>query len=357
MFKALSILILGLLPIISSCMKQVDLSYCDYFEEDGELLEGLVDKGATYKDKNTHGMVCFEDEENNVMLIPVKNGVVDGTLSLYSQGSIVYTGQYVKGKKHGEAIEYFEKESPESYDPFSSDSYSLEDFETYIVNSITGNNDTDNTTTENIKAKYNYENDKLNGLYTEYYENGIVKSILTYKNNQRHGDGYLNHTNGRINIYYNFVNDKFDGKFIIADDKGKITRTLNFKQDILFGIQKEFYANGKLRAEFYMINDHQLKYSKLYNIDGSLNVYENYTYKNDKTYIKQTVYNRLGKLWAKVDMVDNKITSGVCANGRKWNEVEKENWTNGAFVACGKEENKYKTDKTYVIYPFLKKIK
>lgn len=146
---------------------------------------------------------------------------------------------------------------------------------------------------DTLKPKCDYYTDNITKLFTEKYEQdvtGIVcdsqdkKSFIQIKNGLAHGNSKL---------YYN---------------GGVLFSEANFKNDKLEGIGKEYYESGALKSED--------------------------NYKNGKLEGISKVYNENGKLSATITYKNDKAVSGICANGKKWNNAELSNWENGLKVSC-----------------------
>jgi antitoxin component YwqK of YwqJK toxin-antitoxin module len=61
-----------------------------------------------------------------------------------------------------------------------------------------------------ISHKCNYHNDKLDGEYIEYYENGNIKIKTYYYYNKLHGEYIEYYENGNIYLKTNYIYGKIE---------------------------------------------------------------------------------------------------------------------------------------------------
>lgn len=135
-----------------------------------------------------------------------------------------------------------------------------------------------------LRSEGSFQNGKLEGIKKNYYESGALKSETNYKNGKQEGITKTYYESGALKAEENYKNDKKEGIKKIYYESGALQAEVNFKNDKLEGIAKMYYESGKLWATI--------------------------TYKNDKA------------------------VSGICANGKKWNNAELSNWENGLNVNC-----------------------
>ena len=107
----------------------------------------------------------------------------------------------------------------------------------------------------------------------------------------------------------------------------------NFQNGKLEGIYKEYYESGALEAEGNFKNGKLEGILKEYDENGNLT--QQTTFKNGLREGQMKSYNSYGKFWATITYKNDKAVSGICANGKKWNNAELSNWENGLKVSCG----------------------
>ena len=91
---------------------------------------------------------------------------------------------------------------------------------------------------EQIHTIFTKINNKIHGVYKEYYENGILK----LESNCNNGEG--------------------DGKFISYHNNGSLFREKFYNKDGVAETIKEFYSNGNVRLEINIANQHHIFYAK-----------------------------------------------------------------------------------------------
>lgn len=139
------------------------------------------------------------------------------------------------------------------------------------------------------------------------------------------------------NLSIDYVRILVNGKY-----KQDITGTVCDSQDKRSFIQiKNGLAHGK--AEVYLpigiFFQNNFQNGKLEGIlkgyDENGNLTHQTTFKNGLREGQMKSYNSYGKFWATITYKNDKAVSGICANGKKWNNAELSNWENGLNVTCG----------------------
>jgi antitoxin component YwqK of YwqJK toxin-antitoxin module len=108
----------------------------------------------------------------------IRDGKIDGAFkTYYNNGNLESTVNYREGKVIGKATFYYDNDD------------------------------------QKIKSEMTYnENEKIEGIYTEYYENGSKKAVVEFE------DGVLN---GDALLYYDSGNIKIEGKYKDGNKEGK----------------------------------------------------------------------------------------------------------------------------------------
>lgn len=125
----------------------------------------------------------------------------------------------------------------------------------------------------------NYKNDKLDGLYKEYYpsgelkevqiwRNGVVQdSVLTYfrggqlsekilvKDGKKHGLYTEYFENGKIKAVTNYDNGNYTGKFYSYFQNGAVNKDFETVKNTIQGSKKLYYSNGQLRYDLNVNDD------------------------------------------------------------------------------------------------------
>ena len=95
-----------------------------------------------------------------------------------------------------------------------------------------------------MEREGNFKDGKFSGVNKWYNQNGTLRFIREYKENERYSE--LNYLNGKIYTESNYLNTMRDGLQRKYHLNGHLKGEYNYKDDQLDGIQKEFDSNGKL---------------------------------------------------------------------------------------------------------------
>ncbi|MFT7879489.1 MAG: toxin-antitoxin system YwqK family antitoxin [Sulfurimonas sp.] len=115
-------------------------------------------------------------------------------------------------------------------------------------------------------------------LFTEYFENGIIKSEVEYREGTRteteegvkHGMAKIYHDNGKIAYTVNNLDGKRDGDLNWYDKEGNHIEVMPYTMGKRHGINKLFYSNGRLKSSVRYINDKKEGTEKFYYSTGTL---------------------------------------------------------------------------------------
>jgi antitoxin component YwqK of YwqJK toxin-antitoxin module len=106
-------------------------------------------------------------------------------------------------------------------------------------------------------------NNKREGKYIEYHDNGNIYMNCNYKNDKREGKYISYRENGKIWFKYYYKNDEREGEYIYYDRNGNINKRCYYKKDKLDGEYILYYKNGNICNKYYYKND---------NLEGELNI-------------------------------------------------------------------------------------
>lgn len=106
----------------------------------------------------------------------------------------------------------------------------------------------------NLARIYNLKDGKLNGVSTEYYTNGIIKSKSNWTNNELNGAYELFDENGILTERKNFVKGKLEGKLTGYYPSGKIKYQVTFVNDLENGKYYFYDENGSITSEETYVN-------------------------------------------------------------------------------------------------------
>ncbi len=124
----------------------------------------------------------------------------------------------------------------------------------------------------------NYKKGKLQGLYTQYYENGIKRSETNYIDGLKTGEEKYWHTNGKINnintYKYFKINDtpysQLEGIVMAYNSNGNVTQKSFYKNGKINGLREEWHTNGKKKSEIEYCNGEHCGIEKYWDIKGRI---------------------------------------------------------------------------------------
>lgn len=115
-------------------------------------------------------------------------------------------------------------------------------------------------------------------LFTEHFNNGVVKSQIEYKDGTRtatnegvkHGLEKVYYNTGELAFKVNNIDGKRNGAMDWYDREGNHLEVIHYQNGKRHGINKTFFANGKLRIEVNYIDDQKEGPEKYYFSTGEL---------------------------------------------------------------------------------------
>ena len=139
----------------------------------------------------------------------------------------------------------------------------------------------------------NYVKGAFDGLLTEYYFDGSIKSIVNYKNglaDSNYISFYYHHIK---NTEGQFKSGKKTGLWKFHDEKGRLTSSENYANDQLEGSRLYFAADNKIESEIPFKNDERHGLSSFKDPEGSLLYITRYDNGNAEGY---TYTGQVGKM-------------------------------------------------------------
>ena len=96
------------------------------------------------------------------------------------------------------------------------------------------------------RIESHYNQGKLHGTQTVWFDNGQKQSLTPYQNGQPHGNQTVWHRNGKTQSVTPYQNGKRHGTHKEWDDKGKLRTETPYQNGELHGLARAWHANGKL---------------------------------------------------------------------------------------------------------------
>ena len=187
------ILLLLFIPIVSC--KQLSKIYYP---------KGNIKEVGFIQKNNKEGLWKYYDEDGVLSKMgKYKNGKEDGLWEEYLNGKILQTYYYKLGKLEGNLTTYYTEMD--------------ENFKSHPLTQI--------------EIKVTYTNNKLNGIYEDFYIDGKHSEIGLYVNGIEEGEWKTFWDNGQLQSIRNYLQGKLNGKYLYYYKDGRFWK-------------EEFYENG-----------------------------------------------------------------------------------------------------------------
>lgn len=194
-YKRTVVKIGNLFEITDSWITGEMLTHATCKDKMGTIYEGVTT--SYFKNGNIKGKVNYEDN--------VLNGL---TVEYYENGKVNWKGSYKNGKYDGKWEGFYDNGIPM----------------------------TQKIWTEGKLLKINYFTDtdgqsllqNGTGIYKEYYQNKVVKSIQKYREHQKNGEWKYFYENGKLSAIINYEDNKAHGTFTTYHKNGKLKTKGNY---------------------------------------------------------------------------------------------------------------------------------
>jgi len=101
----------------------------------------------------------------------------------------------------------------------------------------------------NINQKYTLlSNDKIDGEYIKYFENGKIQEHGFYNNGKKEGVHKIYYDNGNISSEITYLNGLFDGENKSYNNLGKLVLFQNYLKNKLHGQKIEYFGNSNIKT-------------------------------------------------------------------------------------------------------------
>jgi len=330
----------GKLYMISSLTKVIDKElYGLYrkYDKNGNLLiyTYAIDGKNTDKGYYSNGKLAYILE---LKIIKEQPSIPNGKyIEYYKNGQIKVQGLYKEGKRDGE-FKAFLRDGKSAGSVFYKDgkiikstlvkamkdnaSFSLVTDINYNLNShkIV----TDEFPNQLLKQYFVFnKNGLLDGESREYYEEGDIQSVSSFKNNVADGIFISYYQNGKLEEKYFMKNGKLDGEAINYFEDGKIRHKAIYKDGIILEeevhenneikkntfkneeiVQQDIYSKNKiLKTTIFFLENGKTKIIS-YHENGIIK--QKSTFKNDKREGDLFIYYPSGKLLQKRNFINGK---------------------------------------------------
>jgi antitoxin component YwqK of YwqJK toxin-antitoxin module len=144
---------------------------------------------------------------------------------------------------------------------------------------------------QRIEKDGKYENNRKTGIWKTYYENGNLKSEITYINNIPDGYARIFYENGRISEEGTWKGTKWIGKYLYYHENGNKAYDWSFNEaGKRTGEQKYYHENGKLMIKGEWIDGKENGVITEYDTGGNI--------KSEKVFASGAIDEKTSKFYA-----------------------------------------------------------
>lgn len=230
----------------------------------------------------------------------------DGVWKFYDEeGRIKTQATFKNNVLEGERITYYQNGSRKNVMDVKNEKRIGEDKTYYNFNQIYSSRTYDKNGVENgpsvyyhkigtVSHKFNIVNDKIHGLYEEFYPSGKLKLKKNFVNGLAEGEQIGYFENGEIWKKGNFVKNNPHGEWFFYHENGKLESSGMFKDGLRVGVWKVYRENGNISDESdYGDSGKKTGLYKSYDVDGKLEF--ELSYKGEEI-VSYKTYDRNGNL-------------------------------------------------------------
>ena len=193
-----------------------------------------------YKGKPFTG-ICYSLHENGKVQeeCEMLKGLKEGKYKkFYEDGKLLQDGQHKNDKRNGVFITYNDEGLIEMEDTYKDDVFVEDDTTRIFFDFQSGNIDGDSIDSyKNLKE------------FECFFPNGNIMDKRSFKNGKLDGKWKRFYENGQIQVESNHKNGKYHGIVKSYYENGNLKHERNYNNDLVNGIMKDFYKNGQLKVE------------------------------------------------------------------------------------------------------------
>jgi len=144
-----------------------------------------------------------------------------------------------------------------------------------------------------MKATWNYQSGKLDGICTVYFENGELMFFNNYKEGKRDGTTMSYYEGQKLKYRYEYKDGKLNGMVKKYYRNGTLAFEWNYTMGEREGTAKAYFKSGAVKAAWYFKDDRLEDITRVYHKDGAIKYIDTYR----KGYkINRKAYDTKGKL-------------------------------------------------------------
>jgi len=156
----------------------------------------------------------------------------------------------------------------------------------------------------NPKMVVNYLKGKKEGIGQIYLEDGKLREIAAFKNNQLNGERRLyNDSTKQLIIIENYKNNNFEGEYLSYHLNGVLKQKGQYLDNKMSGLWNYYYTDGSLKETVHFENNTENGPYKAYHENGQLKAEGQY--ENEKRQGTWKVYHPNGVLEEAANYIDD----------------------------------------------------
>ncbi len=222
----------------------------------------LADHAVTFSEEYNHGQLLHVTEHTLPSIAPVAQP---------EKSAAIYPGTVIKMGKDVRAFYVEGKQVAE--ETLSSNGVTLE-----LLGDIPDGEAKEFTENGKLKTEAHYQNNKLNGLFIRYAEDGQVLSKETYENGILKGDAayYSYLKNSELCTHCSYKNAVLDGEYTVTQQNGTVREKATYTKGRLNGTRTTFYPDGSPESVENWVDGKLQGQRQLFFPTGQLWYQENY---------------------------------------------------------------------------------
>ncbi|MGL5655282.1 MAG: hypothetical protein ACRCXY_00420 [Fusobacteriaceae bacterium] len=141
-----------------------------------------------------------------------------------------------------------------------------------------------------LKKVCSYLNNEIDGEYKDYYENAQLKTHSYYIQGKESGEFKSYYENGQLECIIDFENGNRSGRYISYFEDGKIESDCQYRENLPFGEVLIYFNNGNLAVKLNHKNGLRVGIAQWYYESGKIKEIINYEIKDNQCY---STYNKI----------------------------------------------------------------
>jgi len=183
--------------------------------------DGVIKYTAFFKDDKPVGLMkrYFEDNTLKAEMYFNKDGIRSKAKIYYQAGSLAADGNYINSLKDS------------TWNYYSYYTKTLSNTETYLNGKKHGRS-VSYYSTGKISEELDWKNGVHEGIWRQFFENGVLKLSTAFVNGKRTGEFILNYPDNRPEWKGNYLDDKREGIWSHFDGTGKNDTNIEYKNGV-----------------------------------------------------------------------------------------------------------------------------